>query len=157
MCTHSHTKHCCATTLHTHTLQVLDYLLGEMETHRDSLVVAFAGYKKDMDKLFEYNEGLPSRFPKTLSFPDYTDEQLLAILCGLMASKKSSISSSSNSSSSNSTSLRISAAVDGDDRWAKVAVARIGRLRGTRGFGNARAVRTLFDQVCLTVISYSSI
>jgi Cdc6-like AAA superfamily ATPase len=128
-----------------------------METYRDSLVVAFAGYKKDMDKLFEYNEGLPSRFPETLSFPDYTDEQLLAILCSLMASKKSSTGNSGNSSSSSSSSLRFAAAVDGgDDRWAKVAVARIGRLRGTRGFGNARAVRTLFDQVCLVNITYSS-
>eukprot|EP00953_Heterococcus_sp_UTEX-ZZ885_P018282 10211-Heterococcus_DN1.PRE.1 len=85
-----------------------------MESHRDSLIVAFAGYKKDMDKLFEYNEGLPSRFPETLSFPDYSDEQLLAILCGMMASKKCS------NSSSNSSSLRFAAAVDGgDDRWAK--------------------------------------
>jgi hypothetical protein len=112
-----------------------------METHRDSLVVAFAGYRKDMDKLFEYNEGLPSRFPETLSFPDYSDAQLLAILCGLMASKKSS----------SGAVLRFAAAAagsgDADDRWAKVAIARLGRLRGTRGFGNARAVRTLFDQV----------
>jgi hypothetical protein len=116
-----------------------------METHCDSLVVAFAGYRKDMDKLFEYNEGLPSRFPETLSFPDYSDAQLLAILCGLMRSKKSS----------SGAVLRFAAAAagggsgDADDRWAKVAVARLGRLRGTRGFGNARAVRTLFDQVCL--------
>jgi hypothetical protein len=120
---------------------VLNYLLGEMETHRDSLVVAFAGYRKDMDKLFEYNEGLPSRFPETLSFPDYSDAQLLSILCGLMASKKSS----------SGAVLRFAAAAtgsgDADDRWAKVAVARLGRLRSTRGFGNARAVRTLFDQV----------
>jgi hypothetical protein len=121
-----------------------------METHRDSpLVVAFAGYKQDMDKLFELNEGLPSRFEETLTFPDYTDEQLLAMLCGLMASKKGTTSSSSTSASS--TSLRFATAVDGDDRWAKVAIARIGRLRGTRGFGNARAVRTLFDQVSACV------
>jgi Cdc6-like AAA superfamily ATPase len=128
-----------------------------METHRDSLVVAFAGYKKDMDKLFEYNEGLPSRFPETLSFPDYSDEQLLAILRSLMASKKSSTSSSSSTSGTNNSGiLKFAAATDGGDRWAKVAVARIGRLRGTRGFGNARAVRTLFDQVRLTVINYGS-
>jgi hypothetical protein len=112
-----------------------------METHRDSLVVAFAGYRKDMDKLFEYNAGFPSRFPETLSFPDYSDAQLLSILCGMMASKK--ISSGAV--------LHIASAAtgsgDAEDRWAKVAVARLGRLRGTRGFGNARAVRTLFDQV----------
>ena len=64
--------------MHTH-VQVLNYLLGEMETHRDSLLVAFAGYRKDMEKLFEYNEGLPSRFPETLTFHDYDDAQVRTI------------------------------------------------------------------------------
>jgi hypothetical protein len=78
------------------------------------------------------------------------------MLRGLMTSKKSHTSSSSakSSSDSSSTSLRFATASDGDDRWAKVAVARIGRLRRTRGFGNARAVRTLFDQDSLLQYQY---
>lgn len=30
-------------------------------------------------------------------------------------------------------------------KWSRIAVRRLGRLRGSVGFGNARAVRTLFD------------
>ena len=37
-----------------------------------------------MDKLFEHNPGLPSRFPSTMSFDDYTDPELLSILEGLL-------------------------------------------------------------------------
>lgn len=32
-----------------------------------------------------------------------------------------------------------------DEKWLRIAVRRLGRLRGTTGFGNARAVRNLFD------------
>ena len=61
--------------------------------------------------------------------------QLLEILCGLMAAKKGSAQ------------LRFAAGDHDADKWARIAIARLGRRRGTRGFGNARAVRTLFDQV----------
>jgi hypothetical protein len=33
-----------------------------------------------------------------------------------------------------------------DPKWARLAVARLGRQRGRVGFGNARAVRILFDK-----------
>jgi hypothetical protein len=33
-----------------------------------------------------------------------------------------------------------------DPKWTRIAIRRIGRLRGTVGFGNARAVRILFDK-----------
>ncbi len=32
-----------------------------------------------------------------------------------------------------------------DEKWLRIAVRRLGRLRGAVGFGNARAVRNLFD------------
>jgi hypothetical protein len=105
-----------------------------METYRYTLVVAFAGYKKEMDKLFQYNEGLPSRFPYTFTFEDYDDEQLLKILKGLMTKKKSKSGQTYRCSNN-------------DDKFAKLAIARLGKLRGTRGFGNARAVNTLFNRV----------
>ena len=99
--------------------------------------MAFAGYAKNMETLFEFNEGLPSRFPKTLRFEDYNDDLLLDIFRGLMAKKKGL------------GILHFAAPANSDDeeRWAKVAIARLGRRRGSRGFGNARAVRVLFDRV----------
>lgn len=70
-------------------LQVLDYLLPEMENKRGSLVVVLAGYQKPMEEqIMAYNEGLPSRFPLVFKFPDYTDEQLFEIFMGLVDSGK---------------------------------------------------------------------
>jgi hypothetical protein len=39
-----------------------------------------AGYRKQMEDLLSYNEGLPSRFPSQFTFDDYKDDELLAIL-----------------------------------------------------------------------------
>ena len=35
-----------------------------------------------------------------------------------------------------------------DEKWMRIAITRLGRLRGVTGFGNARAVRNLFDLCC---------
>ena len=40
-----------------------------------------------MDKLFEHNPGLPSRFPTKLVFEDYSPEELQEILKALMLNK----------------------------------------------------------------------
>ncbi|CAN0298439.1 unnamed protein product, partial [Hapterophycus canaliculatus] len=128
--------------------EVLNFLLAEIENRRGELVVAFAGYAKNMETLFEFNEGLPSRFPKTLRFEDYSDALLLDIFKGLMAKKKglgtlhfAPLPAEDSGESGHQDQ-------DGDEeKWAKVAIARLGRRRGSRGFGNARAVRVLFDRV----------
>ena len=127
--------------------QVLNFLLAEIENRRGELVVAFAGYAKNMEALFEFNEGLPSRFPKTLRFEDYDDALLLDIFKGLMA-KKTGLGTLHFAPATPATGE-----IDGcdepesEDKWARVAIARLGRRRGSRGFGNARAVRALFDKV----------
>jgi SpoVK/Ycf46/Vps4 family AAA+-type ATPase len=62
--------------------QVLDFLLVHAERMRGeygSVVWVFAGYKKDMEKLFEHNPGLPSRFLNHFNFDDYSDAELLQI------------------------------------------------------------------------------
>jgi hypothetical protein len=64
---------------------VLNYLLPEMENRRGKLVVVLAGYRKPMEEsIMAFNEGLPSRFPRVFTFPDYTDEQLLSIFNGML-------------------------------------------------------------------------
>lgn len=68
--------------------QVLDFILPQAEKLQGeygSIVWIFAGYADRMDKLYEHNPGLPSRFPQKLVFEDYTDEELLAVMLGLMA------------------------------------------------------------------------
>ncbi|MCM3691260.1 AAA family ATPase [Neobacillus niacini] len=60
--------------------EVVDTLVDEMTKHNENLVVVLAGYPKEMDLLLESNPGLRSRFKKFFLFPDYTAEELLAII-----------------------------------------------------------------------------
>lgn len=54
-------------------------LVSEMENHRDDMLVVMAGYKDDMEQLMKVNQGLRSRMPYILDFPNYTREQLFDI------------------------------------------------------------------------------
>jgi probable Rubsico expression protein CbbX len=63
--------------------ETIEILLQEMETHRDDLVVIFAGYKDRMDRFFRSNPGMSSRVAHHIDFPDYSSEELYAI-CELM-------------------------------------------------------------------------
>lgn len=57
----------------------IEILLQVMENQRDDLVVILAGYADRMDRFFESNPGFRSRIAHHIDFPDYTDEELLAI------------------------------------------------------------------------------
>ncbi len=54
-------------------------LLKLMEEQRADLVVIVAGYEGPMLRFLDFNPGLASRFPTVLRFPDYTDDELVAI------------------------------------------------------------------------------
>ena len=54
-------------------------LVKAMEDHRNEFAVIVAGYEDEMSEFIESNPGLRSRFPKTIHFPDYTDDELVAI------------------------------------------------------------------------------
>lgn len=109
-------------------MQVLDYLLPEMENKRGSLVVVFSGYKNQMDMLMAYNEGLPGRFPFIYTFTDFTDDELHEILEGVIASDNPVFKLQ-------------------DKKYARIASRRLGRMRGMVGFGNARAVRIMYEGI----------
>lgn len=76
--------------------KVLDFILPlaeSLDSDYGSLVWVFAGYKKEMEKLFEHNLGLPSRFPHHFLFEDYTDEELQLIFEDMMTYQAKSTSS----------------------------------------------------------------
>lgn len=54
-------------------------LLQEMENQREDLIVILAGYNERMKEFMEMNEGLKSRIPYWIEFPDYTTDELTDI------------------------------------------------------------------------------
>ncbi len=59
--------------------EAIEILLQVMENKRDDLVVILAGYADRMDRFFQSNPGFRSRIAHHIDFPDYSDEELLAI------------------------------------------------------------------------------
>lgn len=59
--------------------EAIEILLQVMESQREDLVVILAGYADRMEKFFSSNPGFRSRIAHHIDFPDYTNEELLAI------------------------------------------------------------------------------
>ncbi|EKM60605.1 uncharacterized protein PHACADRAFT_189732 [Phanerochaete carnosa HHB-10118-sp] len=112
--------------------QVLDFLLGEMEKNDNKIVFIFAGYNRQMETFFEHNPGLISRVPYSLQFNDFNDLELLHMLEKLISKKYNG-------------QMKVEGGVFG--LYMRVAVRRLGRGRGKEGFGNARALQTVFATI----------
>ncbi|KAF8252466.1 P-loop containing nucleoside triphosphate hydrolase protein [Wilcoxina mikolae CBS 423.85] len=112
--------------------QVLDIILTEMENNIGKLVVIFVGYNKEMESFFEHNPGLASRVPYTLQFTDFEDVELWNILSDNIGKKYGG-------------QMKIEGGLDG--LYMRVAIRRLARGRGIRGFGNARSVDNLLARI----------
>ena len=102
-------------------------LIEEMENRRGQFVVVAAGYPREMDQFLAANAGLESRFGVRVEFPGYGGDELVEI-------------------------LRRTAVEQGfvlpDDTAAAAARVLAAERRRRRGqFGNARAVRSLFERM----------
>src|SRR5687768_7306783 len=80
-----------------------------------------------------YNQRLPTETSKT-----YPGKPAPPKAKKVSAAKKTT-------STSTDTELPTPFTVSGGLKWSRVAIRRLGRSRGSDGFGNARAVRNLFD------------
>lgn len=103
--------------------EAIDAIVKNVEDRRDSMVVILAGYPKEMAELVAANPGFSSRFPKTILFPDYSDDELLAIF-ELIADK---------------------GRYELDEPARDATVAWFGAHDRGHGFGNGRLARNLFE------------
>lgn len=59
--------------------EAINTIVQEMENNRDDTIVIFAGYPDEMQEFFSRNPGLRSRVPFSISFCDYTSEEMIRI------------------------------------------------------------------------------
>ncbi len=104
--------------------EAIDTIVKLVEDRRDRIVVIMAGYPDEMAQLVAANPGLRSRFPKTIHFPDYDTDELLAIFD--MRCEQGGYETTHESRA------KVRAHLDGTPR--------------DKGFGNGRVARNLFEE-----------
>ena len=103
--------------------EAIDTIVKLIEDRRESLVVVAAGYPDEMAEFIDANPGLRSRFPKTIAFADYSDDELVRILASLCKKNR----------------YEPTPAADVAVRAYFAAQPR------TKGFGNGRLARNMFE------------
>lgn len=98
-------------------------LMQEMEIQRDNVIVILAGYDERMKAFMEKNEGLKSRVPNWIEFPDYTTNELTDIFMLMLENRGFKAS----------------------DAAVKEAHYIFEKARKVDNFGNGRYVRNLID------------
>ncbi len=106
-------------------------LIKAMEDYRDELVVIFAGYTKEMEAFLNSNSGIVSRIGYTLTFKDYTKEELIEIFKSMVFKAGFKITD------------------EALEKTGKIIDENI----GTKNFGNARFIRNLYEK---TVVRHAT-
>jgi DNA polymerase III delta prime subunit len=103
--------------------EAIDTLLKFMEDNRDRIIVIAAGYPNDMRRFVAANQGLQSRFTKTIDFPAFSTEELLTIFRSMAGKAGYQLP---------------------DDSLVQVR-SWIESRRKDEAWGNARSIRTLLE------------
>ncbi len=107
--------------------EAIEILLQVMENQRDDLVVILAGYADRMEKFYQSNPGFRSRIAHHIDFPDYENDELLAIADTMLAAQNYHF-----------------------DEGARAAMAEYIELRRQQPhFANARSIRNALDRARL--------
>lgn len=107
--------------------EAIETLLKAMEDNRRDFVVIAAGYPHEMSNFINSNPGLKSRFTKYIKFDDYNIDELFKIFISYVTHNGYSLSNSAEEEITN-------------------IIRSIYNQRG-KNFGNARAMRTLFESI----------
>jgi probable Rubsico expression protein CbbX len=107
--------------------EAIEIMLQVMENNRDDLVVILAGYKDRMDTFFKSNPGMSSRIAHHIDFPDYQDQELLAIAKTMVGQMHYAL----------------------DEKAEKAMSEYIGLRKQQPHFANARSVRNALDRARL--------
>ena len=102
-------------------------LIQEMENRRDDVIVILAGYNERMKEFMKINEGLKSRIPHWIDFPDYSANELTGIFKLMIKERGFSTT----------------------DDAVKEAHYIFEKVRNTDNFGNGRYVRNMIDRAAL--------
>lgn len=105
--------------------EAIDTLLKLMEDRRDEFVVIVAGYPGKMKQFLNSNPGLRSRFATTVTFDDYTIEELVQIVEGFATAEEFIV----------------------DPSARPVIEKYLARAAESEHFGNARDARKLFEKM----------
>lgn len=104
--------------------EVIATLIKEMEDNRDKLTVIIAGYKNDIKRLLDSNEGFKSRIKEYLEFSDYNTDEMKQIFESMAHSKGFAVSAE---------------AMDNFE-------IRCERERKLSSFGNGRTARSILEE-----------
>lgn len=109
--------------------ECLTELTKALEDYRDDLVVIVAGYTEPMNKFFESNPGLKSRFNKFIDFTDYDENELFDIFQKMCAENDYKIS-------------------EGAAEKLKIIMKNTIEQKGEQ-FANGRFVRNLYEDITM--------
>lgn len=123
--------------------EAIETLIKLMEDHRKEFAVIVAGYPQEMNDFIKVNPGLKSRFSKTLVFEDYTIEQLQDIFKGMCEKEGFAYDDEVLAA----LTVRLTTESQGETK-PTLGFVNLGEacLGHSALFGNARAVRTIFEQ-----------
>jgi probable Rubsico expression protein CbbX len=129
--------------------EAIEILLQVMENQREDLVVIFAGYKERMDSFYQSNPGLSSRVTNHVDFPDYTDDELLAIAKIMLQEQQYRLTMDAEAALLEYIGLRKRQAHFANARSVRNAIDRARMRQANRMFNSGERVLTKADLVTI--------
>lgn len=113
--------------------EAITTLVKDMDDYRADLIVIMAGYTAEMEKLLKVNAGLPSRFVNKIHFPDYSEDELIAIAQLQLRQQKQVLTDEAREKLENVIrKAKQNEQVDGNGRWVRNLLQFIRQARDVR-------------------------